>query len=190
MENREALIQLLSQYQQQFNFETERLQPIQQFIHACKNDQLYSRNNFTGHLTVSAFIIDEEKQNMLLLKHKVLNRWLQPGGHVDSLDDSLLEGALREVEEETGLTNKDLVIYRFPHTSVFDVDTHLIPSNPKKQEPAHLHHDIRYLSTCSSKSKDLIKAEPGTEIQWMAFETTREDQTFKDVIGKIKTYCT
>lgn len=54
-------------------------------------------------------IIREEKQReFLLMKHK--DRWDLPKGHVDS-GESDMQCALRELEEETGITSHDIEIY-------------------------------------------------------------------------------
>lgn len=97
----------------------------------------FERNNDLGHVTSSAFIVSPDRKKTLLMHHKKLDRWLQPGGHCDGETDTLAS-AKREAHEETGLT-KLIRIGSFP----FDIDIHEIPA--RKDEPAHLHHDIRYL---------------------------------------------
>ena len=92
-----------------------------------------------GHLTGSAFIVDARRENLLLVHHVKLDRWLQPGGHGEPGETDPFVVALREAEEETGIP--DLVPY--PNALPFDLDVHEIPA--RKNEPAHLHLDIRYL---------------------------------------------
>lgn len=55
----------------------------------------------TRDWAATTFVVHEQKT--LLLHHRKLDRWLPPGGHIDpnELPDI---AALREVEEETGLT--------------------------------------------------------------------------------------
>jgi 8-oxo-dGTP diphosphatase len=50
--------------------------------------------------TVSIFIVKDRK--VLFIFHKLLNRWLPIGGHIE-LDENPEEGALREAKEESGL---------------------------------------------------------------------------------------
>jgi 8-oxo-dGTP pyrophosphatase MutT (NUDIX family) len=90
-----------------------------------------------GHFTASAFVLCPEQRRLLLIRHPKLGRWLQPGGHIEPADESLLAAAQREVREETGVA----ALASF-ETGIFDVDVHLIPPTPK--EGAHEHFDVRY----------------------------------------------
>lgn len=89
-----------------------------------------------GHLTGSAIVVDHDRSRFLLLHHRKLDRWLQPGGHADG-DGDLGGVALREAVEETGIDDLRLV------TPALDVDVHPIPA--RGDEPAHLHLDLRFL---------------------------------------------
>lgn len=108
-----------------------------------------------GHLTGSAWIVSPDRRRTLLTHHHKLDKWLQLGGHADG-DGDLLAVALREAREESGLTRLRVV-----RTDIFDVDRHWIPA--RKAEPAHHHHDLRFLLEAdpdeplviSSESKDL-----------------------------------
>ena len=62
-----------------------------------------SRGHFTpGHLTASAFVVSPDDE-LLLIFHRKLGIWVQPGGHIEPGDESLLDAARREVAEEVGL---------------------------------------------------------------------------------------
>lgn len=89
-----------------------------------------------GHVTASAWVVDASGRNVVLVHHRKLDRWLQPGGHVDGCAD-LEASARREVLEETGLTN--LIPCR---TAPFDLDIHLIPAQGRIA--AHEHYDVRF----------------------------------------------
>lgn len=105
------------------------------FIH--QNPDCFERWLSIGHITGSAWIVDNAREYVLLMHHRKLDRWFQPGGHADGNPD-IQQVALREAQEETGLTNIQLV-----DNQIFDIDIHLIPANTK--EPAHYHYDIRFL---------------------------------------------
>ena len=63
----------------------------------------FDRRIGEGHLTGSAFVLTADGTRVLLLHHRKLDRWLQPGGHADPGERSGEAVALREVREETGL---------------------------------------------------------------------------------------
>ena len=88
-----------------------------------------------GHLTGSAFVVDPADGRFVVLHHRKLDAWLQPGGHADG-DDDLGAVALREATEETGL--HDLVL----RPPAVDLDVHEVcPPG----EPPHLHLDLRFV---------------------------------------------
>ncbi|MFP3907474.1 MAG: NUDIX hydrolase, partial [Acidimicrobiales bacterium] len=93
------------------------------------------RSCAVGHLTGSALVVDETTEAILVLFHRKLRRWLQPGGHADG-DANLAAVALREAAEETGIDG--LVIDPTP----IDLDIHRIRV---RGEPDHDHLDARYL---------------------------------------------
>lgn len=94
-----------------------------------------------GHFTASAFVLSPDSKSLLLIFHKKLKMWLQPGGHIEVTDSDLVESARREVCEETGLSQLEVV------TPLFDIDVHHIPA--WGTTPAHLHHDVRCLFRAS-----------------------------------------
>lgn len=91
-----------------------------------------------GHFTASAFVLSPERAALLLVHHRKLDRWLQPGGHVEADDADLIAAARREVLEETGIAELAL-----EHASSFDLDIHPIPALGR--EPSHEHFDVRFL---------------------------------------------
>lgn len=181
METKNEIIQKVQRYQEQFTAEVQRTAAILTFLHNFDGDQLFYRKNFTGHITASAYIINPQKDAILLLKHKALNRWLQPGGHVDLTDKTLLDAALREAEEETGIPAKKLELL---HSDIFEVDSHIIPANDIKQEPEHIHHDIGFLFTCKILEIDIDEQE-STAGKWVSFSELSADVDYEDVIKKI-----
>lgn len=88
-----------------------------------------------GHLTGSALVLDAAGERVVLLHHRKLQRWLQPGGHCDG-DANLAAVALREASEETGLD--DLRVWPEP----IDLDVHEVTHDDLGP---HLHLDVRFL---------------------------------------------
>jgi 8-oxo-dGTP pyrophosphatase MutT (NUDIX family) len=118
-----------------------------------------------GHLTASAWVVDVARARTLLMHHRKLDRWLQPGGHVDGEPD-LLASALREAREETGL--RQLVPVS---SAIFDVDRHWIPE--RKGEPGHWHFDVRFLIQGEPEGKLVVTGE-SKELRWVELARVAE----------------
>ena len=65
-----------------------------------------TRNNPVAHLTASAWVISPDRNYVVMAYHNLYDSWAWLGGHADGEQD-LLAVALREVQEETGLTLTD-----------------------------------------------------------------------------------
>lgn len=152
-------------------------------------DDIVTRKNFVGHITSSAFVINEHTKQILLLEHKSLSKLLQPGGHVDPEDVSPLTAVLREIEEETGLQSHDLVLRPVSPRDrdiPFDINTHYIPENPKKGEPGHYHHDFRYIYTTENSNIEIDPSE-SNNYKWIDWEQFADLPNFTHVADKIDT---
>lgn len=57
-----------------------------------------------AHFTSSALILNPGRTKTLLIFHRQFQSWTYPGGHADG-DGDLLEAAVREAKEETGLSD-------------------------------------------------------------------------------------
>lgn len=96
------------------------------------------RSNLLGHFTGSAWVINSWLTHTLLIHHKKLNSWFQPGGHIEECDMSFRDTSVREAREELGIDT-----FKFISDNIFDIDIHYIPE--KHTEPEHIHYDVRYL---------------------------------------------
>lgn len=130
-----------------------------QFI--TEHDNCFERFLLIGHVTASAWIINDQKQEVLLLHHKKLGKWLQPGGHCDG-NENVFEVAKKEVLEETGI---DVGMQK---EEIFDIDIHLIPE--RKEIPAHEHFDIRFKFVLG-ESQAPIQNHESNELKWIPMAT-------------------
>lgn len=107
------------------------------------------------HITVAMYTmcLVQDQDKVLLLNrpnHKGFPGWIGPGGKVD-FPESLTEGAIREVREETGLIVKDL-IYK-------GLDEYVDP----KQNYRYM--VFNYLAT--SYEGELLHNPPEGELEWI-----------------------
>lgn len=118
------------------------------------------RSCLEGHLTGSALVVDPSRAATLLIHHVKLDRWLQPGGHVDGNGD-LAQAALREATEEVGIAGLQVC------EPAIDLDIHEIPE--RGDEPAHLHLDVRFLVLAPPGAAPTINHE-SFEARWVTLD--------------------
>ena len=131
-----------------------------------RGEDIHSRRSFPGHITASAIVMDASRERTLLIRHRALNRWLQPGGHYEA-PETLPASALREAMEETGLQDLALDPWHTQSSLPIDIDTHRIAARPDRDEPEHFHHDIRYVILASEAA--LLSPDP-TEVEGAAWQ--------------------
>lgn len=138
----------------------------------------FSRAHFApGHFTASGFVMSPDAARLLLIHHRKLGRWLQPGGHIEAADADVIAAAHRELREEVGLSKLVLEI-----EGVFDLDVHTIP--PLGAEPAHEHFDLRFLFRAS-----VFEFQAGSEIRaarWVPFYEIDETQSDHSVVRAMR----
>jgi 8-oxo-dGTP pyrophosphatase MutT (NUDIX family) len=138
----------------------------------------WSRSSFQpGHFTASTFVLDPTGERLLLILHRSLHLWLQPGGHFERGDRHLEEAARREVLEETGIADLES-LDGFP--GLFDVDIHPIPANPARGEPAHEHFDLRL--AFRSFSDDLLVSAEVADARWVGLAELANCGTDESVV--------
>jgi len=154
--NRQQLIATLQTYPSR---DPDEIAFVPQFLELLRHADAYQRTHLPGHITGSAWIVDASKKFVLLTHHAKLNKWLQPGGHADG-DENILNVALREVNEETGLHPLDT-----PQRHPFDIDIHPIPA--RQDFPEHLHYDVRFLFVVD-KNEPLLLSEESHALAWVS----------------------
>lgn len=130
-------------------------------------ENLADHTNYRGHMTASGLVVYKNK--VLLIFHNQLKMWLQPGGHLEPEDLSLVAASEREIEEETGLKVK-LADWHIKNNLPIMVDTHPIPAH--KNRPAHFHHDFRYIFSPEDDKVEL-QLEEVEDYAWVDIEDSR-----------------
>ncbi|AFK04844.1 NUDIX hydrolase [Emticicia oligotrophica DSM 17448] len=169
--HRKKIIELLENYQPTDSNELAMRNETLDFVK--KNEDCFKRELLVGHVTGSAWIVDAERKNVLMMHHRKLNQWFQPGGHCDGESD-VLSIALKEANEETGLQN-----FKIVSEEIFDVDVHLIPE--RKGIPAHYHYDIRFLLE-ADKRETLVVTEESNDLAWVSLEKIAEYNNSESIL--------
>ncbi len=157
---RADLINLLERYAQSHPDERATASRILALIQS--EPRCFLRDCHPGHITASAWIVSRESRAVLLTHHRKLDRWLQLGGHTDGESD-VLRAAIREAQEESGIA--ELVpLPRGGEPRILDLDVHEIPA--RQDEPAHQHHDIRFLLETSEHTPLARQKAESKALRW------------------------
>lgn len=126
---------------------------------------IFERSHSPGHFTGSAWLLSADGARVLLMHHRKLDRWLQPGGHADG-DAALACVALREAQEETGVAGLHV------EGGIFDIDRHRIPA--RGSEPEHWHYDVRYVVRAGADDRFVINEESQALAWQLVTEVARD----------------
>lgn len=123
---------------------------------------MWPRTEFEpGHFTVSGFVVSPDGGSLLLIHHGKLARWLQPGGHIEPEDATIESTARRELLEETGVSDLQVI-----GMGLIRIDVHEIPE--RGSEPSHLHLDLGL--GFQAGSHDIGPIDEVMEARWVGFD--------------------
>lgn len=139
----------------------------------------FSRSSYDpGHITASGFVLSPDRSSVLLVWHRKLGSWLQPGGHIEPRDSDVVAAQRREIEEETGLTDLEWL-------ALFDVDIHEFPA--RGEEPAHEHFDVR--SAFVASTWDAVAGDGVDESRWFDLsDLPRNDPSITRPAAKLQAF--
>ncbi len=170
--HRVPLLDLLYDYTAADPTETAHHERFIRFV--CDHPDCFERSLAVGHVTGSAWITDPDQTQVLLLHHRKLDRWLQPGGHADG-DSDVRRVAFREATEETGL------VVTLAQEEIFDLDIHEIPANAR--DVAHLHYDVRFHFTADPAQPLVVNSE-SKALGWVPLERVSA-YTSEESVGRM-----
>jgi ADP-ribose pyrophosphatase YjhB (NUDIX family) len=158
-------------------------QPIDDAERACIADFLrrfdalprpFDEHADPVHVTGSAIVVGA--RGVLLIRHKSLGIWLQPGGHVEP-GESPWDGALREADEETGLAVEFVGESAGGAPQLVHVDVHPGPRG-------HTHLDLRYLVGAGDRDPQPPEGESqeAAWFDWDAAVAKADDQRLKSLL--------
>ncbi len=161
--HRHPLLSLLKSHRPVNKAESQMLHETIAFVE--KHADCFERSLQDGHITGSAWILNPERTHVLLIHHVKLDKWLQPGGHCDG-DPDTLQVSMKEALEETFLVTRPL------SDAIFDVDNHTIPQ--RREIPAHIHYDIRFLLEADKAGEEMEGNEEVHTMRWIPLDKVHE----------------
>lgn len=131
------------------------------------NDVL-TRENKMCHFTASNWIVNKDRTKVLMIYHNIYKSWAWTGGHADG-DSDLLHVALKEAQEETGLSNLKLLSDGIYGIQIVTVDSHI-----KRGQfvSSHLHLDCCFLFEANEEDELRIKADENSGVKWIDINDT------------------
>ncbi len=158
--HRRPLLALLEAHLARWPEDHLRVDHVRQFVRV--HPDCFERTCVEGHVTGSAWILSADGREALLTHHRKLDRWLQLVGHADG-DPDVFAVALREAREESGLRRLAVPAGEAGRLPL-DVDVHVIPA--RGDEPAHLHHDVRFLFV-ASPGEAIVASDESHALRWI-----------------------
>ena len=142
-------------------------------------DDVLTRDNIFGHFSASAFVVNKERNKMVVVYHIINDGWIYPGGHADGEED-FLSVAVREVEEETGLKARVL------DDNIYSIQSAPVKGHIKrgKYVSAHLHLDVLYIMEADDKVPLIYREDESKGVKWIPFEEA-DDETMCDFIRPV-----
>ncbi|MBO4219257.1 MAG: NUDIX hydrolase [Erysipelotrichaceae bacterium] len=126
-----------------------------------EGSDLFSRAG-NAHFTASGWVTNRDGTRILMAYHNIYDSWSWLGGHADG-NRNLLEVALREVREESGLKEVTVVSEDIFSLEILTVDGHV-----KRGEyvSSHLHLNLTYLLQADDCQPLRKKADENSDVRW------------------------
>ena len=179
----DEMIQKIREYKP-FNEQEERDREVLLRLLSGVED-VYSRENLTAHMTASAWVVNENRDKVLMAYHNIYHSWSWLGGHADGERD-LLAVALREVGEESGVIHVRPLSEEIFSLEILTVDGH---EKRGKYVPSHLHLNLTCLLEAREGDALSMKADENSGVAWFGLEEAVKASTepwFKErVYGKL-----
>lgn len=129
-------------------------------------DDIFSRENNLIHMTSSIFATNNKRNKLLMIHHNIFNSWSWPGGHADG-DTDLLNVAVKELKEETGITNILNI-----HEKIISLDIIPVKGHSKKGRyvSPHLHISVAFLIEVDENEKLIVKDDENSGVKWIPID--------------------
>ncbi|MDE6196103.1 MAG: NUDIX hydrolase [Erysipelotrichaceae bacterium] len=160
----EELYQQLQKFQPYNLQEEEDKKGMLLYMESFSN--VFTRDNIFGHFTSSPWIVNTKRDKVLMVYHSIYQSWSWCGGHCDG-NQNVLEVALKEGKEETGLQNLKAV-----SNDIFAIDLLSVIPHMKKGAfvSAHTHLNITFLCEADEAEVICCKPDENKAVKWIPIE--------------------
>ena len=156
------LLQILERYAP-FNEQEARDRAVLMGLLRTGQD-LWTRENEAAHLTASAWVVNGDRERVLMAHHNIYDSWSWLGGHADGERD-LLAVAMREVREESGLARVAPVSEALFSLEILTVDGH---EKNGRYVSSHLHLNVTYLLEADPSAAIRPKPDENSRVGWFS----------------------
>ena len=140
-------------------------------------DDVLTRENEIAHFSASAWVTNPARDRILMLYHNIYQSWAWPGGHADG-EEALLQVALREVHEETGLAQVRAVSEKPISLEILPVNAHF---RRGRYVVPHLHLNLTYLLEADDSQALHSKPDENSAVRWFAPEEAVEASSEREM---------
>lgn len=150
-----------------FNEQEEKDKQI--LLDALENDADCFNRSAQAHFTCSAWVVDKERENTVMVFHNIYKSWSWIGGHADGCED-LQAVALRELQEETGIAHARPVPWKkAPASPIFSLEVLTVDGHEKHGQyvSSHLHLNVTYLVEADKLDPLRKKPDENSNVKWV-----------------------
>ncbi len=144
-------------------------------------EDVLTRNNEFGHFTASAWTLNQERTKVLMVYHNIYQSWAWTGGHADG-ESNLLEVAIRELKEETGVKNVKVL-----NDNIFSLEIICVNGHVKRGKyiSSHQHLNLTYLLEVDEKEILKMKEDENSGVKWINLEEVEKASNEKWMIENV-----
>ncbi len=129
------------------------------------NENCLLRENEAGHITVSAWIVNKNRDKVLFCYHNIYDSWSWVGGHADGEED-LPAVALKEAKEETGVSARPV------SEEIFSLEILPVAEHIRKgiRVPPHTHYNVTFLLEADENAEISVNPCENSGVMWIKKE--------------------
>ena len=144
-------------------------------------EDVLTRDNEFGHFTASAWVVNKKRTKVLMIYHNIYKSWAWTGGHADG-ENNLLETAIRELKEETGVKNVNVL-----DNNIFSLEIICVNGHVKrgKYVSSHVHLNLTYLFEVDENEILRIKLDENSGVKWINIENVEKVSNEKWMIENV-----